>query len=297
LASIVEINNLSKSYDNFLLDSISLRIEEGFIMGLIGPNGAGKTTLIKLLFNLLRKDSGNIRIFGEDHESAENRIKQKIGFVLDEPGWYEMFRIREMTKIISPFYSEWNESLFQDYLHRFEINQEHRIKNLSKGMKMKFSLAVALSHNAQLIIMDEPTSGLDPIVRQEVLEILQNLIIDEKKSILFSSHISTDVEQIADYITFINKGKIVFSESKEYINDNYLLVKGPLNFLDRDTSTCFDSVKRKSSHFTALCIKPDALEAEFGSSIRGGKMLVEKAGIDDIMFLTVKGEQYAHTGL
>lgn len=297
MAPIVKIHNLSKAYDNFILDNISFNIEEGFIMGLIGPNGAGKTTLIKLLLNLVQKDNGNIQIFGSDLLTEENRIKQKIGFVLDEPGWYEMFKIREMSKIISRFYTNWNESLFQDYLNRFELNPEQRIEELSKGMKMKFSLAVALSHDAEFIIMDEPTSGLDPIIRSEVLEILQQLITDEKKSILFSSHISTDVEQIADYITFINKGRIVFSESREFINDSYRIVKGPLNLLDRDTSTCFNAVKRKKSHFTALCTRQDELEAEFGSFIRSGRMLVEKAGIDDIMLLTVKGDQYADPSL
>lgn len=293
MAPILEINSLTKSYDNFLLDGVSMRLEEGFIMGLIGPNGAGKTSLIKLILNLIRNDSGSVKIFGEEISSNENKIKQKIGFVLDEPHWYEMLKISEMVRIISPFYHTWNEKLFHDYLNRFEIRAEQRIESLSKGMKMKFSLAVALSHDAQLIIMDEPTSGLDPVVRSEVLEILQQLITEENKSILFSSHISTDVEKIADYITFINNGKIVFSESKENINDRFTLIKGPLNIIDRDTSSCFDFILKKNTHFTALCTKPDELLADFGSYIRNGKIVVENAGIDDIMLLTIKGDKYA----
>lgn len=297
MASVLEITNLSKRYDHFLLDHVSMRLDEGFIMGLIGPNGAGKTTIIKLILNLIARDSGSIRIFGSEITDNEMELKQKIGFVMDDAGWYETFTIKEMAKIISPFYKEWNTNLFNDYLHRFELKQEHRIEKLSKGMKMKFSLAVALSHQARFIIMDEPTSGLDPVVRAEVLEILQNLIAEENKSILFSSHISSDVEKIADYITFINKGKIVFSESKEDISDRYSIVKGPLDLLDRDTAACFDSVKKQQSHFTALCTDRQGLEHQFGKHIDGGRMTVERAGIDDIMFLTVKGAAYAEPGL
>jgi ABC-2 type transport system ATP-binding protein len=297
LASILEISNLSKGYDDFLLDHVSLCLDEGFIMGLIGPNGAGKTTIIKLILNLISKDSGSIRIFGSEMQKNEIDLKQRIGFVMDDSGWYESFTIKEMTKIISPFYKEWNNNIFNDYLGHFELKPEYRIEHLSKGMKMKFSLAVALSHNAQLIIMDEPTSGLDPVIRTEVLEILQQLIAEENKSILFSSHISSDVEKIADYITFINNGKIVFTESKEDIAERFSLVKGPLDLLDRDTASCFDAVKKQKSHFTALCTRTQELDYGFGKYISSGKMTVEKAGIDDIMFLTVKGENYVKPGL
>ena len=274
-----------------------MKLEEGFIMGLIGPNGAGKTTIIKLLLNLIQKDSGNIILFGRENTENELELKQKIGFVLDDSGWYENFRIREMVKIISPFYKDWDSRLFNSYLADFELKPEYRIEDLSKGMKMKFSLAVALSHNARFIIMDEPTSGLDPIVRSEVLEILQQLISEENKSVLFSSHISTDVEKIADYITFINNGRIVFSDSKEVISERFSLVKGPLELLDRDTASCFESVKQQQTHFTALCTNQQELRYSFSDYITSGRMVVEKAGIDDIMLLTVKGEKYAQPGL
>lgn len=293
MAVILDIHDVSKRYGDFLLDGVTLRLEEGFIMGLVGPNGAGKTTLIKLILNLIHRDSGSIKIFGEEITSREMEIKQKIGFVLDGPHWYEMMTIGEMVKILSPFYHAWDEKLFADYLHRFGIKAEHKIETLSKGMKMKFSLAVALSHNARLIIMDEPTSGLDPLVRAEVLEILQQLIADENRSILFSSHISTDVEKIADYITFINDGKVVFSDSKENINDKFTLVKGPLGLLDGDTSRCFDSMVKKNTHFTALCTRSEELESRFGSYIKDGNVTVQRAGIDDIMLLMVKGEKHA----
>ena len=293
MASIFEIENLSKQYEHFLLDNVSMKLEEGFIMGLIGPNGAGKTTIIKLLLNLIHRDSGKISIFGNDIAENDLELKQKIGFVLDDSGWYENFRIKEMVKIISPFYREWDSRLFNDHLRNFELKPEYKIEDLSKGMKMKFSLAVALSHNARFIIMDEPTSGLDPIVRSEVLEILQQQIAEENKSVLFSSHISTDVEKIADYITFINNGRIVFSESKEEITERFRLVKGPLELLDRDTASCFESVRQQQTHFTALCINQKELNHNFSDYISSGSMVVEKAGIDDIMLHTVKGEKYA----
>ena len=297
MAPVLEISNLGKRYDHFLLDNVSISLDEGFIMGLIGPNGAGKTTIIKLILNLIARDSGSIKIFGSEIMENEVELKQKIGFVMDDAGWYETFTIKEMVKIISPFYKDWSTNLFNDYLRRFELKQEQRIEKLSKGMKMKFSLAVALSHQARFIIMDEPTSGLDPVIRAEVLEILQHLIAEENKSILFSSHISSDVEKIADYITFINKGKIVFSESKEAITESYSIVKGPLDLLDRDTAACFESVKKQQTHFTALCTNRQELNHQFGKHIGSGRMTVERAGIDDIMFLTVKGVHYAEPGL
>lgn len=164
-------------------------------------------------------------------------------------------------------------------------------------MKMKFSLALAFSHNARLIIMDEPTSGLDPVIRAEVLELLQQLIAEEKKSILFSSHISSDIEKIADYITFINKGKIVFSESKEDITDKFSLVKGPLELLDKNSASCFDSIRKQKKYFTALCSNQLKLGHCLGYFINCGKLAVEPAGIDDIMYLTVKGDDNVKSDL
>lgn len=295
MAVILDIQNVSKRYGDFHLDGVTMALEEGFIMGLVGPNGAGKTTLIKLILNLIHRDSGSIRVFGQEMPSREIEIKQRIGFVLDGPHWYEMMTIDEMVKIVSPFYHGWDEKVFADYLHRFGLQARQKIETLSSGMKMKFSLAVALSHDARLIIMDEPTSGLDPLVRSELLEILQQLIADEKRSILFSSHISTDIEKIADYISFINNGKLVFCDSKENINDRFTLVKGPLGLLDGDTSRCFDSIIKKCTHFNALCTRSEELKARFGTYIRNGKVTVQRAGIDDIMLLMVKGENHAES--
>ena len=202
---MLEINNLSKEfYEGFKLDNISFKLEPGYIMGFIGPNGSGKSTAIKLIMNLLKKDSGEIKIFGKDNIKSEIEIKDRIGFVYDEPYFYDNLTINHMKNIIAPFYSKWDDDLFQKYLRDFELGNDYKIKKLSKGMKMKFALAIALSHHAELIIMDEPTSGLDPIFRREILDILHNIIQDENTSIFFSTHITTDLEKIADYITYIN---------------------------------------------------------------------------------------------
>ncbi len=290
--SILEINDLTKRYDTFTLDGISMRLDEGFIMGLVGPNGAGKTTLIKLILSLLRKDSGKISIFGMDATDKEDHIKQQLGFVLDESSWYDDLRVREMAAVISPFYVDWNSTIFNDYLNRFGIFTDQRIGTLSKGMKMKFSLAVALSHNARLIIMDEPTSGLDPIIRDEVLDMLQEIIREGDRSILFSSHISSDVDKIADYITFINDGKIVFSESREFIKDTYHIIKGPLEYLDRDTSRFFVGIRKKQHTFSAITTRSNMVLKDFGRYLNSGKMIMEPASIDEIMLHTIKGENY-----
>ncbi|MBC8587258.1 ABC transporter ATP-binding protein [Paratissierella segnis] len=183
---MLEINNLSKEfvYEKFKLDNVSFKLEPGYIMGFIGPNGSGKSTTIKLIMNLLKKDSGEIKIFGKDHLKYEKEVKDRIGFVYDESHFYETFTIEEMKNVIAPFYSKWDDKLFYDYLKDFDLGPEYKIKTLSKGMKMKFSLAIALSHNPDLIIMDEPTSGLDPIFRREILDVLYSSAICSKSDVI-----------------------------------------------------------------------------------------------------------------
>jgi len=282
--NILEIQNLSKSYKNFTLDNLSFNVERGSVMGFIGPNGAGKSTTIKLIMNLVKKDSGNINIFGLDNLKHEKEIKEKIGFVYDENYFYEELNIIEMKNILQPFYKSWNDTLFEKYIKEFELPKKNKIKNLSKGMKMKLSLALALCHNAELIIMDEPTSGLDPVFRSELLDILYNVIQDENVSIFFSTHITTDLEKIADYITFINKGKLVFSQPKDEIIENYGLVKGDKELLDSDTRREFVSIKETSFGFEALT--KDIVNAR---KIFKGKGLIERASLEDIMVYTVRG--------
>ncbi|HPP36745.1 MAG TPA: ABC transporter ATP-binding protein, partial [Clostridiales bacterium] len=185
--TVVEMKNVTKDFKNFRLDNVSLTLEKGYVMGLVGANGAGKTTIIKLIMNLLRKDSGSINVFGMDNQKFEKEIKQRIGFVYDENIYPEHLRLEKIGAVISSFYTNWNQERFIKYLKMFELDPKIRLSKLSKGMKMKFAIAVALSHDAELIIMDEPTSGLDPVFRREVLDLLHGIMEDGECSIIFSS--------------------------------------------------------------------------------------------------------------
>src|SRR5690554_3950074 len=176
MENILEVKSLTKTFQDFTLKNISFSLPKGFITGFIGPNGSGKTTTIKLIMNLLKKDSGEINVFGLDHLKHEKEIKNRIGFVYDESHYYEELTVEDMKRIIAPMYIKWDEEQFKSYIKEFDLPRNKRIKELSRGMKVKFSLAVALSHHADLLIMDEPTSGLDPVVRSEILDILYNVI-------------------------------------------------------------------------------------------------------------------------
>ncbi|MCH3963114.1 MAG: ABC transporter ATP-binding protein [Clostridium sp.] len=282
--NILEIKNLSKTYGGFILDNISFNLPRGYIMGLIGPNGAGKSTTIKLIMNLVKKNSGSIKVFNMDNISHERQIKQKIGFVYDENCFYDDLTLVEMKNIIRRFYKDWDNDIFNKYMADFNLPVREKIKQLSKGMKMKYSLAIALSHNPELIIMDEPTSGLDPVFRNEMLDILYSIIQDENKSVLFSTHITADLEKIADYITFLNSGKIVFSDTKDSILDNYKIVKGNKSLLTSDIKNYLISIKENSFGFEALTKNMESIK-----NFSKGEVLFEKASLDDILVYTVNG--------
>lgn len=282
--NILEIRNLSKKYDQFSLNNINLSLKRGYIMGFIGPNGAGKSTTIKLIMNLVKRDSGSINIFNMDNIEQERDIKTRIGFVYDENHYYEELTIEQMKDIIAPFYKNWDEKLFCSYIKEFELPGKKKIKQLSKGMKMKFSLAIALSHNAELIVMDEPTAGLDPVFRSELLDLLYSIMQDEKKSIFFSTHLTTDLEKVADYITFINKGQIIFSEIKDKILEDYAIVKGKKEYLDMDVKKEFISVRENGFGFEALTNDVKKIKSLFRQNV-----LIEKPSLEDIMVYTVRG--------
>lgn len=229
---MLKIENLNKSFEDFQLKNISFNLEEGFIMGLIGPNGSGKTTLIKLIMDLLKSDCGEIYFQGENVKDNPKEFKEKIGFVYDDLYFYENLKVKDFKKTISDFYNNFEEDKFNNYIDKFKIKEKSKIRNLSKGQKIKLMLAKALSHNAKLLIFDEPTSGLDPIFRKDMIKILQEELEGGDKSVIFSTHITQDLEQGADYITFIKDGQLVFSQSKEEINENYKIIKGKKEELD-----------------------------------------------------------------
>ncbi|MGF9696100.1 ABC transporter ATP-binding protein [Paenibacillus sp. MABNR03] len=280
----IELRNLSKTYPLFKVDNVSLNVKQGYITGLIGPNGAGKSTLIKMIIGLIRPDSGSIKTLGNEMPSQEINIKQRIGIVSDECFYYEHLTIREMKKMIAPFYKRWDEKKFNSFLEQFELSPKKKIEDLSKGMKIKFSLAIALSHNAELLIMDEPTSGLDPVFRRELLDLLSDLIQDETRSIIFSTHITTDLERIADYIAFINQGKLVFNETKDDVLERYTIVKGDMELLDSDTRDQFIGIRETAVGFEGLARNKEEAERLFGSFA-----LLQRPSLEDLIYFTAKG--------
>ncbi len=284
MENVIELQNVQKSFEGFQLKDFSMSVKKGFVTGFIGGNGVGKSTTIKLIMNLLQPDSGTISIFGLNYKDHEKEIKQRIGFVFDENIFYEHLTLNEMKGIIKPSYAKWDDDLFNHYVQTFELPLTKKIKSFSKGMMMKASLTIALSHHAELIIMDEPTSGLDPIFRRELLDILHELMQDGEKTIFFSTHITTDLDRIADYITFVHNGEHIFTKEFYRIEEKYAIVKGGLELLDADTEQEFLAIRKSAHGFVALTDQKTRIEAIFGDTV-----LMEKPTLEDIMYYTKKG--------
>lgn len=280
----VEFNNVTKKRKDFTIENLNLSIPQGYITGFIGPNGSGKTTVIHMLMNLLQIDDGEISIYGVSHQ--DHTQKQHIGFVYDEFFMYPYFTIKKIKAIFAPLYDNWNQALFDKYLKIFQLPYKKNIKKFSKGMKMKTALLFALAHQPEFIVMDEPTAGLDPVFRRELLEILQNLMINEKQTIFFSTHITTDLDRIADYIIFINDGKIMFQKSMEEIKSEMFVVKGHLNLIDADTKDLFIGLREGDVNFTALFAGNPEIFQPFGEEI-----VIENASLEDIMFYMTRQKE------
>lgn len=291
MGAILEIKNLSKSFPNFRLKEVSFFLNPGYITGFIGPNGAGKSTTIKLIMNLLRKDAGEIKVFGLDHLRHEKEIKNRIGFVYDENCFYEELTVSEMKNMVAGIYKTWDEGAFQRCLKKFDLPTNAKIKELSRGMKMKFSLAVALSHRADLLIMDEPTSGLDPLVRSELLEILAELIQDEQKGIFFSTHVTSDLDKIADYITLINDGRILFSKPKDELLETHALVKGGKELLSKGRENCIGIREHRYGFEALVDNRAGALK------IWGDRVAVERPTLEEIMLYYTRRDNGAQPAL
>ena len=221
----IEIKGITKKYDGFTLDNVSFEVPKGSIMGFIGQNGAGKSTTIRSLLNIIPVDGGEINLLGLDHIKDEKEIKERIAVVFDELPFHDVFNAKDMSRIFEGIYPKWNRNTYVRYLDRFQLPMKKKIGDFSKGMKMKLQIACALSHEAELIVMDEPTSGLDPVVRDEILRIFMEYLEDGERSILMSSHITSDLEKIADSVTFIDKGKILLSGYKDEILETHGVIK------------------------------------------------------------------------
>ncbi|WP_372636361.1 ABC transporter ATP-binding protein [Cohnella sp.] len=222
----LEVRGVTKKYQGFQLKDVSFQLEKGYIMGFIGANGAGKTTTIKSILNMIHIDSGEVRVMGKNMVEHEIDLKQEIGCAFGGIDFYTRSKIKTLTDVIKKFYKKWDDTTYRNYLRRFKLDENKKIAELSTGMKVKFGLALALSHGAKLLILDEPTSGLDPVARDDLLDVFQELVADGEISILFSTHITSDLEKCADYITFIENGQIINSAEKNEFMESYRLLNG-----------------------------------------------------------------------
>lgn len=254
----LEIHSVKKSFPKFTLNDISFSLPKGFIMGLIGSNGAGKTTTIELILNMLEKEQGEIEIFGRDNVKNEKEVKQYMGVVFDSNFFVDTWTVKETEKAISIFYDEWDHKIFREMIEKFELTDNMKIWELSRGMQIKLMLACAFSHNAKLLILDEPTSGLDAATRSEFLEILQDYIKDGERSVLFSTHITTDLEQIADYITYLEYGNLIFTGSMDEFLQNYFIIKGSPMDLTEDLQDNILGMRKTDIGFEGLICTEDA---------------------------------------
>lgn len=278
MQNILEISDLNKNYDEFKLNNLNLSLPQGMIMGFIGENGSGKSTTIKLILDINKIDSGEIKLFGQENTSLSRDMKEQIGVVLDESCFPENLNLIEIEKFLNSIYKTWDTEVFRGYAKKFSLPNTKMIKDYSKGMKMKLSIAVALSHNPKLLILDEATGGLDPIVRDEILDVFLEFIQDESHSIFISSHILSDLEKICDYIAFIHKGKLVFSEPKDTLYEKYGLLKCSEKDLESIDKINIIGCRKNSFGVEALVLK-DKIPRGF---------IVDHASIEDVMLYHIK---------
>lgn len=280
----IEMKNVVKAYDRgFRLGELNITIPSGVIVGLIGENGAGKTTMIKSLLNVIRIDQGTIRIFEQDHQQQESKIKEEIGVVLDQTFFPELLTPKEINSIMKEIYSSWDQKLFFQYLKDFSLPVDKQIRKMSKGMRKKLEIATALAHHPKLLILDEPTSGLDPVVRNEVLDLFLDFIQEEDHTILFSTHITSDLEHIADQIIFIDQGKILLNQSRDELLDSYGILKCPLEQMDTIDTQDYIAYKKNRYDAEFLVTNRRAVQKKYTDSI------VDPASLEDIMVFMIKG--------
>lgn len=284
MTNCIELKGLVKEYKTFTLGPIDLKVPGGSILGLIGENGAGKTTTIKCILNLIRRDAGEISLLGYDNVREERLAKQDIGLVLDECFFHDTLRPLDVGKVLAPAYKNWDGDLFQSYLDKFGLPEKKLIKEFSRGMKMKLSLSAALAHRPKLLILDEATAGLDPVVRDEILDEFLGFISDEDHAILMSSHITSDLEKVADYIAYIHRGEVVLSGARDAILDSYGRVGCTAAQLE--TIDPGDVLRTRKGAFGC-----EALVANRAAFARKYPMLlVERTTLEDIMLFVGKGE-------
>jgi ABC-2 type transport system ATP-binding protein len=280
--TLLAVDHLTKRYESFVLDNVSFTLEPGYIMGFIGRNGAGKTTTLKAIMNLVHPDAGKVSILGRDFRTYETELKQDIGFMLGEVAYYPRTRLARLTASYRRFYRAWDERAYRGYVAAFDLDETKRVEQLSSGMRVKYALALALSHGAKLLILDEPTSGLDPVSRDEVLDVFRSVIEDGTRGILFSTHITSDLDKCADYITYIADGHLVASQERDDFVGAYRVVKGTkAQFTDEIRRTLIGH-KLTDLGFTGLVRADTTTAATTG-------LTVEPADIETIMIYHERG--------
>lgn len=281
IKNVIEIKNVSKDYGDFKLDSISFNVPEGSVCGFIGQNGVGKTTTIKAVLDAINIDEGEIFVFGQNIKGNSAKLREDIGVVFDEMGFHEFMTGKDINIMMKNIYKNWDDNVFFDYLKKFSLPSKKPCGDFSRGMRMKLQIAVALSHKAKLLIMDEPTSGLDPIVRNEMVQIFREYVIEEDHSILLSSHITSDLEKISDEIVFINGGKIVLAGNKDEMLEKHGLLKCKKSELDSISQSLIVYAEEESYGVSALVNDRRACEKLYPG------MVIEPASLEDIMFFYV----------
>lgn len=272
---MIKVTNLCKSFSNFKLKNITFQLPKGYILGFLGMNGAGKTTTLKSILNIVHPDSGQIEILGKNIASHEQFIKQNIGFMSGGFDYYPKSTLKKITNTYRTFFENWNEEKYQKYLKRFNLDENKKIAELSQGMKVKYGITLALSHNAKLLLLDEPTSGLDPIARQDLLDLFREIIEDNETSIIFSTHITSDLDKCADYILMIKNGEIVANATKDELIDSHALISGKTQDLTDDLLANCINIKQSSFGFKGLIKRENLSKTE--------KLVVEKPNLEDIM--------------
>lgn len=280
--NVIEVSNLRKQYNNFLLDNISFSVPCGFVGGFIGENGAGKTTTLKLILGMVMKDGGDIKLFGKPAEDVS--LKEDIGVLFEQPYYQEDWTPLDIEKVMRPFYKKWSDAAFHQYLDRFSLDPKQKYKTMSRGMKMKLGMAVTLAHDAKLLLLDEPTSGLDPVGRDEMLDIFRDYMVKEDRTIFFSTHITNDLEKIADYITYIQNGRILYSGLKDDLIEKYCLVRGGIGDLPQSKHKQIFGLREHPSGFDGMIETKNI--AGFPTSV-----VTETVSLDDIMVRMSKGVQ------
>ncbi|MCH5280800.1 MAG: ABC transporter ATP-binding protein [Lachnospiraceae bacterium] len=277
----IEISGLRKCYDGFTLDDISFDVPKGSIMGFIGQNGAGKSTTMKAILNIIKTDGGSIKLLGMDHSKDEAQIKECIAAVFDECPFHDSFKAKQINILFRGLYQNWDEKQFFDYLDRFHLPRKKKIGEFSKGMKMKMQIAAALSHKARLLIMDEPTTGLDPVVRNEILDVFREYLNDENNSILLSSHITSDLDKIADCVTFIDNGKLLLTGYKDEILESHGLMKCSKE--DYNEIDPGDIISARINEYSVDIMVSDREKM----SKKYSGILIEKTNLEEIMLFYV----------